>query len=61
MNTDGELTMNNCLYDNMIYNITNKCNCSKLFNCNDETKWNCASKILEDPYTYLKGQMLQIR
>ena len=49
-----DLTMTNCLYDNMMENITKKCDCKTLTECNDETKWKCASDILGDPYTYLK-------
>ena len=49
---DG-LTMSNCLYNNMMEKITPMCECDKVDQCSNDTKWECASKIFEDPYSYV--------
>ena len=44
----------NCIYDNLMEKIKSECDCSKLADCNDDTKWTCASKILQEPIEYTK-------
>ena len=47
-------TMNNCLYNNMAHLAIKKCGCKGLKECNDQEKWKCVSKILQDPYKHLE-------
>ena len=49
---DG-LTMSNCLYNNMMEKIIPMCECDNKDDQCNQTQWECASKILEDPYSYV--------
>ena len=47
-------SMNNCLYSNMLHVIEKDCGCQKLENCTEETAWECASNVLNQPYTHFQ-------
>ena len=38
----------NCIYDNLVEKIKSECECDKLRECNDDTKWKC--KQTDDNY-----------